>query len=311
MEDPFAELKSLAGQKAKSDVHLLQGFRALDARFSEALEGAEVYGVSKYCTVEEMPEVDYVLLARLCFAEGRLCVQTNSSEDNHLDFGDYREEIAMGPTIRTKSLEECKPGWLRTLATSDVLDSLFANLAQGLQKDIAPSKEGMQALTTAMNLPIRNIEIDIERLSKQLDYTAVSSNWKKAQDVTGSDPADAATRASQMLETLFKHILSDLGEKLPPKQSIHPLYKAVRDRVLKLDHKQPSPYVVKMLSGLTTIVQSIGELRTHTGTAHGRSPGETPIDSQQARLAVGAAGITARFFLENVEVQKQVHDEKG
>ena len=78
MEDPFAELKSLAGQKTMSDAQLLQKFRAFEARFSEALEVAEVYGMSKYCTVEELPIDHYVLLARLRFAEGRLCVETNS-----------------------------------------------------------------------------------------------------------------------------------------------------------------------------------------------------------------------------------------
>jgi len=260
--------------------------------------------MSKYFTVEEMPFDHYVLLARLRFAEGRVCVETNSSEDNRVD---YFEPDA-GPVTKIKNLEECKPSWLRTLAKSDVLDSLFANLAQGLQKKhIAPSKEGMQALSTAMNLPIRNIEGDIERLSKELKYPAVLSDWKKAQDVTGIDPADATTRANQMLETVFKHILRDLGETLPRDKSIRPLYKAVM-RVLKLNQKHLSSDVMKMLSGLTTIVQSIGDLRTHTGTAHGRSPEETPIDSQQARLAVNAAGITALFLLEKVKVQKQVDE---
>ena len=306
MEDPFAELKLLAGQKTMTEAHLLQKFKALEARFSQALEGAEVYGMSKYCTVEEFPLDHYVLVARLIFAEGHLCVETNSSDDNWNDiqaFPNY-DEISTGPITRRKNLEECKPGWLRTLAKSDVFESLCSNLAQNLLKDIAPSKERMQALSTAMNLPIRNIEADIERLSKKLNYTAVLSDWKKAQDVTGNDPADATTRASQILETVFKHILSDLGEELPHDQSIRPLYKAVIG-ILKLGQKQLSPDVVKILSGLTTIVQSIGDLRTHTGTAHGRSPEEIPIDSQQARLAVDAAGITARFLLEKVEVQKQ------
>jgi len=308
MEDSFSELESLARQKTMSEAQLLQKFRALEARFSEALEGAEVYGVSKYCTVEELPFDHYVLLARLRFAEGRVSVETNSSDDNRDAFS---FQPGAGPITRIKNLEQCKPTWLRTLAKSDVLESLFANLAQGLQKDVAPSKEAMQALTTAMNLPIRNIEVDIERLSKTLGYTAVSRDWKKAQDVTAIDPADATTRASQMLETLFKHILSDLGEQLPRDQSIRQLYKAVKDRVLKLGQNQVSPDVVKMLSGLTTIVQSIGDLRTHTGTAHGRSPGETPIDSHQARLAVNAAGITALFLLKKFEVQKQGDDKKG
>jgi len=303
MEDPFAELKSLAGQKTMSDTQLLQKFRAFEARFSEALEVAEVYGMSKYCTVEELPIDHYVLLARLRFAEGRLCVETNSSDDNRDDYFEPGAE----PITRIKNLEECKPSWLRTLAKSDVLDSLFANLAQGLQKHFATSKEGMQALSTAMNLPIRNIEGEIERLSKELKYPAVPIDWKKAQDVTGIDPADATTRANQMLETLFKHILMDFGETFPRDQSIRPLYKAVM-RVLKMDKKPLSSDVMKMLSGLTTIVQSIGDLRTHTGTAHGRSPEETPIDSQQARLAVNAAGITALFLLEKVKVQKQVDE---
>jgi hypothetical protein len=308
MGDPLSDLKSLASKKITSEAQLLQKYRALEARLSEVLQDTDVRGVGKYCTVEECPEDNYVLLARLLFTGGHLLVETNSSDDNQ----DW-DVLSNAPShyeviTKQKELPECKSEWLRLLAKPDILDSLFTDIAVVLQRDIAPSKEAAQSLTEAMNLPMRNVEAAIEQSTQRLDCPNVLIAWKKAQDVSASDPADAATRANQMLETLFKHILIRHGIDLPREQSIGPLYKEVRS-ILNLNPSQISPDVTKLFSGLITIVTSIGELRTHAGTAHGHSPKDNPIDSNQARLAVDAAGIAAMFIM-NKTLSHEATDNK-
>lgn len=56
--------------------------------------------------------------------------------------------------------------------------------------------------------------------------------------------------------------------------------------------------VRKILSGLGTVVEGIGALRTHGGDAHGRERGYTRLDRRIASLAIHAASTVALFLIE-------------
>ena len=56
--------------------------------------------------------------------------------------------------------------------------------------------------------------------------------------------------------------------------------------------------VRKILSGLATVVEGIGALRTHGGDAHGRERGYKRLDPRIASLAIHAASTIALFLIE-------------
>jgi Abortive infection C-terminus len=53
-----------------------------------------------------------------------------------------------------------------------------------------------------------------------------------------------------------------------------------------------------ILSGLATVVEGIGALRTHGGDAHGRERGYKRLDRRIASLAIHAASTIALFLIE-------------
>jgi hypothetical protein len=85
---------------------------------------------------------------------------------------------------------------------------------------------------------------------------------------------------------------------MPSSQTIVPLWRVVQshlglnlDRTLEDDQK-------RVLQGLASIVDGIGALRTHIGSAHGRGLQPPAIDVPEARLAVNAAHTLVTFLIE-------------
>jgi hypothetical protein len=60
----------------------------------------------------------------------------------------------------------------------------------------------------------------------------------------------------------------------------------------------------KILTGLNSIVDGIGALRTHAGSAHGRGVMKYKIQPRHARLAVHAAHTLTVFLLESWDNKK-------
>ena len=54
----------------------------------------------------------------------------------------------------------------------------------------------------------------------------------------------------------------------------------------------------KILSGLASIVDGVGSLRTHAGSAHGKGPEAKKAKVREARLAISAAHSLCVYVLE-------------
>ncbi len=63
--------------------------------------------------------------------------------------------------------------------------------------------------------------------------------------------------------------------------------------------------VKKVLSGMTSAVDGIGSLRTHTGSAHGHGRRAYRLEARHARLAIHASHTLVGFFIETWDVRKQ------
>lgn len=129
------------------------------------------------------------------------------------------------------------------------------------------------------------------------DLGAVEVEFERALANVESQPRQAVTDACSTLESLFKIIIEDDSLELPNKQSIKPLWSVVQDH-LGMDAGAIADNDLKrIVSGLTSIVDGIGSLRTHVG-AHGQGRQSYRIEPRHARLAVHAASTLAVFVLE-------------
>jgi hypothetical protein len=137
--------------------------------------------------------------------------------------------------------------------------------------------------------------------AKILDFDTVTRDLNRTLETAQSDPESAITSACSTLESVCRSVLLELGLELPKKRDISSLFRAVREP-LKLSPARTDMHpdilgdVQKILTGLGTLVEGVGALRTHAGDAHGREKGFVRIDSRVAGLAVHSA-ITAALFL--------------
>ena len=112
------------------------------------------------------------------------------------------------------------------------------------------------------------------------------------------DPSAAVTAASSILESVFRIYIAEHGLELPGKEVISSLWSVVqRDLHLSPSAEQRDD-LRKICSGLSSIVDGIGALRTHAGTAHGNGNIDRDVSPADARLAVHAAFGLAAFVLE-------------
>ncbi|MES9822830.1 MAG: abortive infection family protein [Candidatus Thiodiazotropha endolucinida] len=136
-----------------------------------------------------------------------------------------------------------------------------------------------------------------------LNFDTVSRDLKRALDNAQTDPESAVTSACSTVESVCRSIIIELGGDLPSRKDIKGLFNAVKKPLgLSPDRtdidSQIADDVRKILSGLATVVEGIGALRTHGGDAHGRERGYARIDSRIASLSINSASTIALFLIE-------------
>lgn len=133
---------------------------------------------------------------------------------------------------------------------------------------------------------------------KSGDFASIEAEFSRAVSSVQSDPHAAITAACAIIEAFCKTFIETHSLEMPSKQTVVPLWKTVQaplglnsDRLLGDDES-------RVLSGLSSIVDGIGALRTHIGSAHGRGVAPPAIHPSEARLAVNAAHTLATFAME-------------
>lgn len=142
--------------------------------------------------------------------------------------------------------------------------------------------------------------------TQTIDFDTVQRDLERANTSATSDPEDAVTAACSVIESVCRSVLVELGVGLPDKRDLIGLFKAVREPLGLSPSRTDLPAEVAedvrtVLSGLHTMVQGIGALRTHAGDAHGRERGYRRIDARIARLAIHSASAAALFIIETWE----------
>lgn len=136
-----------------------------------------------------------------------------------------------------------------------------------------------------------------------ISFDTVRRDIDRALASAATDPEDAVTAACSTIESVCRSILIEMDEPLPAKKDIKSLYNAAKRPLgLAPDRSDLDPTIANdvrtILSGLATVVEGIGALRSHGGDAHGRERGYARVDKRIASLAIHAASTAALFLIE-------------
>jgi hypothetical protein len=156
-------------------------------------------------------------------------------------------------------------------------------------------------LGAASALPTKSLK----QVLQARDLAGVDKEFERALANVEKDPPAAITAACSILESLFKVYIEDNVIEMPNDQSLKPLWRAA-SKHLGLD---PSAIedddVKKVLSGLNSVVDGIGSLRTHTGSAHGHGRRPYHLQARHARLAIHSSHTLVGFFIETWDHRKR------
>lgn len=146
----------------------------------------------------------------------------------------------------------------------------------------------------ALGTPSRTLEEFI----RERDIASLDLEFNRALSNVESNPREAASAASNILESLCKIYIADEGLDLPAKQDLKPIWAIVRKH-LGFDPSQIEDQDLQLvLSGLISVVEGIGALRTHASSAHGAGRKMYKLEPRHARLAIHAAHTVTLFALE-------------
>ena len=145
--------------------------------------------------------------------------------------------------------------------------------------------------------------VELEKTATLLNFDTVRRDLDKAMASLDTDPEKSLTASCSLVESVCRSILVELGKALPAKKDIKSLFNAVREPLgLHPNRTDLDPTIAKdvqkVMSGLASVVDGIGALRTHGGDAHGRERGFKRIDTRIANLAIQSSSTIALFLIE-------------
>jgi hypothetical protein len=141
-----------------------------------------------------------------------------------------------------------------------------------------------------------------EILSKR-EY--LTNTWEKALQRRATDPDGSITLARTLLESTFKQILDEKGDKMGfsyTKDTTFTELYAMASKVLCVHPTSTTdPQFKKMLGACSSFVTALGDLRNSQGDAHGKSQSDIKPEKRIAELSVNLAGSIASFFILTLE----------
>lgn len=146
--------------------------------------------------------------------------------------------------------------------------------------------------------------LSLKEAIKNRNFPAVELEFNRAFENIVNDPREAVSAACNILESTFKIYIADEKLSCPAKQDLQGLWKVVRES-LGLDTNAVEDNGLKrILSGLYSLTDGIGALRTHASSAHGQGRNAYKLQPRHARLAINAAHTLTMFILESWDNKK-------
>lgn len=139
----------------------------------------------------------------------------------------------------------------------------------------------------------------LSALIKGRDFKAIDMEFDRALKNANNEPREACSAACNILESLFKIMIHDENLTKPAKQDLKNLWKTVAEYLNFDPRKIEDDDLRKILSGMNSVVDGIGALRTHASAAHGAGKQIYKLEPRHARLAIHSAHTLATFVLES------------
>ena len=147
--------------------------------------------------------------------------------------------------------------------------------------------------------------ISLKEAIGKRNIPAIEMEFSRALENIHTNPREAVSAACNIMESTFKVYITDEKLPTPPKQDLQGLWKVVRES-FGLDTKVIEDEDLKrILSGLYSLTDGIGALRTHASSAHGAGRKIYKLKPRHARLAINAAHTLTMFILETWDEQKK------
>lgn len=144
----------------------------------------------------------------------------------------------------------------------------------------------------------------LQEVIRAKDMRSVDEEFIRALGHLTANPREAVSAACNILEATCKTYIEDERLEMPAKQDLATVWIVVRKH-LKFD-----PSVVeeqdlqRILSGMISVVEGIGALRTHASSAHGSGRKRYTLEPRHARLAVNGAHTIVTFIIESWDRRK-------
>lgn len=198
----------------------------------------------------------------------------------------YMEEPEMEPDFQYS-------GW------GEESESTIRKREQVRKIEAVPAKNGLQyrlgGLITDGGLAASKT---LKELIHGRDLPAIHREFDRALESVEAKPRDAVSAAANILESVFKVYIEDNGLTTPDKQDLQPVFKVVRADLGIDPAGVEDQDLQRIITGLYSVVDGIGALRTHASSAHSEGRRGYKLEPRHARLAVNAAHSVATFILE-------------
>jgi hypothetical protein len=152
----------------------------------------------------------------------------------------------------------------------------------------------------ALGIPSRTLEEFI----RDKDSSSIKIEFQRALTNVESNPREAVSAASNILESLCKVYIDEERLEQPAKQDLKPVWAIVRKHLGFDPSSIEDQDLQTILSGMIAVVEGIGALRTHASSAHGAGKKSYKIEPRHARLAIHAAHTVTLFVLETWSKRK-------
>lgn len=177
-----------------------------------------------------------------------------------------------------------------------------AKIGAALGKEGLSYHRGGKILGAALSGPARSLA---DLLKNGGGADAIEKEYDRAYKAVESDPEAAVTAACAILESLCQTYLDAQGLSLPTSLTLGPLWNATAKHLGLAPGTIADDDLKRILTGLYGVADGVAALRSHQGSAHGRSAKATyKLKPRHARLAVHAAHTMAVFVLETWEQRR-------
>ncbi len=134
---------------------------------------------------------------------------------------------------------------------------------------------------------------------KDKNIPSIEAEFSRATKKINLEPRESISAACNILESIFKVYISDENLDEPKKKDIKSLWNTVRKDLGYDTRNEQDEDLNKIISGMISVIDGVGSLRTHSSTAHGAGRMINNIESRHARLANHAAHTIGLFILES------------